>query len=96
MPKELVMRHRLPQFGHIFSSDGYSAGYYSYLWSDVISADAWEAFTEAKGGAYDKEVAKRLHDHVFSIGNTVDPEIGYRTFRGRDPKTDALMRARGL
>ena len=96
MPKELVMRHRLPQFGHIFSSDGYSAGYYSYLWSDVISADSWEAFTEAKGGAYDKDVAKRLHDHVFSIGNTVDPEIGYRTFRGRDPKTDALMRARGL
>lgn len=96
MPKELVMRHRLPQFGHIFSSDGYSAGYYSYLWSDVISADAWEAFTESKGGAYDKDVAKRLHDHVFSIGNTVDPEIGYRTFRGRDPKTDALMRARGL
>lgn len=96
MPKELVMRHRLPQFGHIFSSDGYSAGYYSYLWSDVISADAWEAFTESKGGAYDKEVAKRLHDNVFSIGNTVDPEIGYRTFRGRDPKTDALMRARGL
>jgi len=96
MPSEIVMRHRTPQFGHIFSSDGYSAGYYSYLWSDVISADAWEAFTESPGGAYDKGVAKRFYDHVFSVGNTVDPAESYVKFRGREPKTDALMRSKGL
>lgn len=96
MPSEIVMRHRIPQFGHIFSSDGYAAGYYSYLWADVISADATEAFLEAKGGFYDKEVAKRLYDHVFSVGNTVDQAEGYRAFRGKDPKSDALMKARGF
>jgi peptidyl-dipeptidase Dcp len=95
MPSEIVMRHRTPQFGHVFSGDGYSAGYYSYLWSDTISADAWEAFTEA-GGAYDKAVAKRLRDDIFSIGNTVDPAEAYRAFRGRDPGTAALMRKRGF
>lgn len=95
MPSEIVMRHRLPQFGHIFSSDGYSAGYYSYLWSDVLSADAFEAFTEA-GGPYDKAVAKRLVDHVFSVGGTVDEADGYRAFRGREPSSDALMRNRGF
>jgi len=96
MPEEIVMRHRTPQFGHIFSSDGYSAGYYSYLWSDVISADAWEAFTESPGKAWDKEVAKKLHDNVFSVGNTIDQAEAYRKFRGRDPQTGALMRSRGL
>lgn len=95
MPEEIVMRHRIPQFGHIFSSDGYAAGYYSYLWADVISTDAYEAFTEANG-PYDKEVAKRLYDSVFSVGNTTDQEDAYRSFRGRDPKSDALMRARGF
>jgi peptidyl-dipeptidase Dcp len=95
MPSEIVMRHRTPQFGHVFSGDGYSAGYYSYLWSDTISADAWEAFTEA-GGPYDKAVAKRLRDDIFSIGNTVDPAEAYRAFRGRDPGTAALMRKRGF
>ena len=87
MPKEIVMRHRTPQFAHIFADDGYSAGYYSYLWSDVLSADAYEAFTEA-GGAYDKEVGKRLRDHVFSVGNTVDEAEGYKAFRGKDPSID--------
>jgi peptidyl-dipeptidase Dcp len=96
MPKEIVMRHRIPQFGHIFSDDAYAAGYYGYLWADAISADATEAFTETKDGLYDKDVAKRLHDYVFSIGNTIDPEIAFRKFRGRDVKTDALMRARGF
>ena len=72
MPAEIVMRHRTPQFGHVFSGDGYSAGYYSYLWSDTLTADACEAFTEA-GGPYDKAVAKRLRENVFSVGNTVDP-----------------------
>lgn len=95
MPREIVMRHRLPQFAHIFSDDGYSAGYYSYLWSDVITADAYEAFTEA-GGPYDKNVAKRLVKYVFSVGNTIDPAEGYRLFRGRDPKVEALMRKRGF
>lgn len=95
MPKEIVMRHRLPHFGHIFSSDEYSAGYYSYLWSDVLSSDAWSGFTEAKG-AYDPNMAKRLFDHVFSVGNTIDPADGYRLFRGRDPQTDALMMDRGF
>ena len=96
MPKEIVMRHRTPQFQHIFADDGYSAGYYSYLWADTLSADAWEAFTEAKGGAYDKEVAKRLSQYVFSAGNTVDPAAAYRQFRGRDAGIGALMRQRGF
>jgi peptidyl-dipeptidase Dcp len=95
MPKEIVMRHRSPQFAHIFSSDGYSAGYYSYLWSDVITADAYEAFTEGKG-PYDKEVGARLVKFVFSAGNTIDPEEGYTQFRGRTADTKALMRKRGF
>jgi peptidyl-dipeptidase Dcp len=95
MPDEIVMRHRTPQFGHIFSGDGYSAGYYSYLWADTLTADAWEAFTEA-GGPWDEAVAKRLHDHVFSVGNTIDPAEGYRAFRGRDAGIGALMRKRGF
>jgi peptidyl-dipeptidase Dcp len=95
MPAEIVMRHRTPQFMHIFSSDSYSAGYYSYLWSDVLTADAAEAFTEA-GGLYDREVARRLRDNIFSVGNTIDPAEGYRAFRGRDPRVEALMRKRGF
>lgn len=95
MPKEIVMRHRTPQFGHVFSSDGYAAGYYSYLWSDVLNADAYEAFTEARG-PYDKAVAARLRKYIFTVGNTIDPAEGYRKFRGRDPKVEALMRKRGF
>jgi peptidyl-dipeptidase Dcp len=95
MPKEIVMRHRLPQFSHLFSSDSYSAGYYSYLWSDVLTADAFEAFLEGKG-PYDKAVANRLSKYVFSVGNTVDPAEGYRNFRGHAPNPDALMRKRGF
>jgi peptidyl-dipeptidase Dcp len=95
MPKEIVMRHRTPQFLHVFSSDGYSAGYYSYLWSDVITADAFGAFVEGKG-PYDKAVAERLRKYIFSVGNTVDPAEAYRAFRGRDPKIDALMQKRGF
>ncbi|HLX24711.1 MAG TPA: M3 family metallopeptidase [Usitatibacter sp.] len=95
MPREMAMRHRLPHFGHLFDGDAYAAGYYSYLWADTLSADAFEAFTEA-GGAYDKAVARKLHEYVFSAGNTVDPAEGYRAFRGRDPKIDALMRRRGF
>src|SRR5260370_39750254 len=91
MPKEIVMRHRTPQFQHVFSSNGYSAGYYSYLWSDTLSADAWEAFLEA-GGPYDKAVAKRLHDDGFSVGDTVAPADGHRAFPGPHPGLAARRR----
>lgn len=95
MPKELVMRHRSPHFLHIFSGDSYSAGYYSYLWSDVLTADAYNAFVEA-GGPYDKAVAARMTKYIFSVGNTIDPADGYRAFRGRDPRVEALMKKRGF
>jgi peptidyl-dipeptidase Dcp len=95
MPKEIVMRHRTPHFLHIFSGDSYSAGYYSYLWSDVLTADAFGAFVEGKG-PYDRAVAERLRKNVFSVGNTIDPAEAYRAFRGRDPKVDALMKKRGF
>lgn len=95
MPREIVMRHRLPHFLHLFSGDGYSAAYYSYLWADTLTADAWEAFLEG-GGAYSKAVARRLNDHVFSVGNSIDPAEGYRAFRGRDARIDALLRKRGF
>ena len=95
MPREIVMRHRLPHFGHLFDSDAYSAGYYSYLWADTLTADAYEAFTEA-GGPFDVEVARRLHEHVLSVGNTIDPAEAYRAFRGRDAGIEALLRKRGF
>lgn len=95
MPQEIVMRHRIPQFGHIFSGEGYAAGYYGYLWAEVLDHDAFEAFTEA-GGPYDPAVAKRLHDTIMSVGNTIDPAEAFRNFRGRDPRPDALLRARGF
>jgi peptidyl-dipeptidase Dcp len=95
MPKEIVMRHRSPQFAHIFASDGYSAGYYSYLWSDTLSASAYEAFLEGKG-PYDKAVAQRLMKNVLSVGNSVDPAEGFRAFRGKAPGSEALMRKRGF
>jgi peptidyl-dipeptidase Dcp len=95
MPNELPMRHRTPQFSHIFSSEGYAAGYYSYLWADALTADAWEAFLESKG-PYDRDVAQRFFDYVLSKGNTLDPTEAYRKFRGRDMDTNALMRKRGF
>lgn len=95
MPSEIVMRHRTPQFAHIFSSDSYSAGYYSYLWADVLTADAYSAFTDA-GGPYDKAVAASLIKNIFSVGNTIDPETGFKTFRGRNADTKALMKKRGF
>jgi peptidyl-dipeptidase Dcp len=95
MPKEIVMRHRTPQFSHIFSGDSYSAGYYSYLWADTLTEDAFNAFTEAKG-PYDAAVAERLRKNVFATGDTIDPAVAYRAFRGKDPDTGALMRARGF
>jgi peptidyl-dipeptidase Dcp len=95
MPPEVVMRHRTPQFAHIFSGDGYSAGYYSYLWAEVLDHDAFEAFNQ-EGGPYSKTVAKRLRDTIMAVGNSVDPAQAYRNFRGRDPKIDGLLRARGF
>ena len=95
MPSELPMRHRTPHFMHIFSGDSYSAGYYSYLWADALTADAAERFVEA-GSFYDKDVAKSLHDNVMSIGDTIDPAEGFRRFRGRDVDTSALLRKRGF
>jgi len=95
MPSEIVMRHRMPQFAHIFAGEGYSAGYYSYLWADTLTADAAEAFLEA-GGLYDKSIAARFKRHVLSAGNTVEPAEAYRQFRGRDAGIAALMRDRGF
>lgn len=95
LPKEVVMRHRPTQFGHIFSGDGYAAGYYSYLQSEVLDHDAFEAFVE-NGGPYDKAMAKKYHDDIVSVGNTVDPAQAYRNFRGRDAKIDAYLRAKGF
>ena len=95
MPDEIVMRHRIPQFGHVFAGDGYAAGYYGYLWAAVLDYDAFAAFTEA-GGPYDAAVAKRYHDAILSRGNTVDPAVAYRDFRGRDPKVDAYLKAKGF
>jgi peptidyl-dipeptidase Dcp len=96
MPAELVMRHRSPHFGHVFSSEGYSAGYYGYMWADVLTADAAEAFEEAPGGFYDKELARKLVDNLFAVRNAVDPADAYRAFRGRDAEMEALMRDRGF
>ena len=96
MPKELVMRHRTPQFGHVFSGEGYATAYYGYMWADVLTADAAEAFAEAPGGFYDKELASKMVEYLFAPRNSVDPAEAYRNFRGRDAKIDALMRDRGF
>ncbi len=95
MPKEIVMRHRMPQFAHVFSGEGYAAGYYSYLWSDVLRQDAFKAFLEAKG-PYDQKVAKSFQKNILSVGNTIDPSKAYKNFRGRDPKVRALLEAKGF
>ncbi|HEY4835581.1 MAG TPA: M3 family metallopeptidase [Bradyrhizobium sp.] len=95
MPAEISLRHRPQQFGHIFSGDHYAAGYYSYMWSEVMDADAFGAFEEA-GNIFDPTVAKRLHDDIYSSGGSRDPEDAYVAFRGREPEPDALLRRRGL
>jgi len=96
MPGEIVMRHRTPQFSHVFSGEAYSAGYYSYMWAEVLTADAAEAFAQAPGGFYDKDLAAKLVKYLFEAQNSMDPEEAYRAFRGRDPSVDALMRDRGF
>jgi peptidyl-dipeptidase Dcp len=95
MPEEIALRHRPQQFGHIFSGDHYAAGYYSYMWSEVMDADAFGAFEEA-GNIFDPAVAGRLHDDIYSTGGSVDPEAAYVAFRGREPEPEALLRRRGL
>ena len=95
MPAAMVMRHRTPHFAHIFSGDGYASGYYSYLWSEVLDADAFEAFSET-GDIFHAETGKRLHDYVYSAGYLRDPAEAYVGFRGRLPTSDALLRKRGL
>jgi peptidyl-dipeptidase Dcp len=95
MPTEIVMRHRLPHFQHLFSGSGYAAGYYSYMWSEVLDADAFAAFEET-GNAFDPGTAKRLRDYVYSAGNLREPAEAYKSFRGRLPTVDALLKKRGL
>ncbi|WP_325048611.1 M3 family metallopeptidase [Sphingomonas edaphi] len=95
MPKEMVMRHRLPQFGHLFSSDSYSAGYYSYLWSETMDADTWAAF-DAAGNPYDRKIADGFRTFLLSTGNETDRAEAYRQFRGRDPDVKALLKRRGF
>lgn len=95
MPKEMVMRHRLPQFNHLFADDGYSAGYYSYLWSETMDADTWAAFTE-KGDVWDKQTAERFRSMLLSTGNESDRIEAYRAFRGRDPDVKYIMKKRGF
>ncbi|RCL66397.1 MAG: M3 family peptidase [Cryomorphaceae bacterium] len=96
MPSELPMRHRTPHFSHVFSGEGYATAYYGYMWADVLTADASEAFAESPGGFYDKDLAKKLVDYLFSPRNSIDPAEAYRLFRGRDAKIEALMRDRGF
>jgi peptidyl-dipeptidase Dcp len=95
MPAAMVMRHRPTHFQHVFSGDGYSSAYYSYLWSEVLDADGFDAFLE-KGDIFDKETARRLKDYVYAAGNLREPETAYRAFRGRDPDANALLLKRGL
>ena len=95
MPAEIVMRHRLPHFQHLFSGGGYAAGYYSYMWAEVLDADAFEAFAET-GNAFDQATAQRLRDYIYSAGNLRDPAEAYKAFRGRLPAVDALLKKRGL
>lgn len=96
MPKELPMRHRTPHFGHVFSGEGYATAYYGYMWADVLTSDASEAFKDAPGGFYDKEVADKLVKYLFAPRNSMDPAEAFRQFRGRDAKIEALLRDRGF
>jgi peptidyl-dipeptidase Dcp len=95
MPAEIVMRHRIPHFQHVFAGDGYSAGYYSYMWSEVMDADAFDAFREA-GDPFDAATAARLAEHVYAAGGRQDPADAYVAFRGRMPEVGPLLKGRGL
>ena len=95
MPDAIVMRHRPPHFAHVFAGDGYSAAYYSYMWSEVLDADGFEAFVEA-GDPFDPETAKRLYENVYSAGARREPAAAYEAFRGRAPAAEALLKKRGF
>ena len=95
MPREIVMRHRLPHFGHLFSGSAYAAGYYVYMWAQVLDADGFGAFVEA-GDPFDAATAQRLHRFVYSAGGTLDPAAAFRAFRGRDPVVEPMLALRGL
>jgi peptidyl-dipeptidase Dcp len=95
MPHSIVMRHRTPHFSHVFSGDGYSAGYYSYMWSEVLDADAFEAFLET-GNAFNAETANRLKENIYSVGGSIDPEAAYKAFRGKMPSPEAMLKKKGL
>ena len=95
MPREIVMRHRLPHFGHLFSGNAYAAGYYVYMWAEVLDADGFEAFVEA-GNAFDATLAERLRRNVYIAGGTLDPAAAYRAFRGREPSVEPMLAQRGL
>jgi peptidyl-dipeptidase Dcp len=95
MPEAIIMRHRTPHFGHVFAGDGYSAGYYSYMWSEVLDADAFKAFEET-GDVFHPDIAAKLRQHIYSAGGSRDPEELYTLFRGRMPTPEAMMEKRGL
>ncbi len=95
LPQSIVMRHATPHFQHVFSGDGYSAGYYSYMWSEVLDADAFAAFQE-KGSAFDAETARKLRDNIYAVGGSIDPEEAYLAFRGKMPSPDAMLAKKGL
>jgi peptidyl-dipeptidase Dcp len=95
MPDEIAMRHRPPHFAHVFSGGGYAAAYYSYMWSEVLDADGFEAFVEA-GNPFDPAIAQRLRQFIYSSGNSLEPSEAYRSFRGRAPTVEPMLRKRGL
>ncbi len=95
LPSSIVMRHATPHFQHVFSGDGYSAGYYSYMWSEVLDADAFAAFEET-GNAFDPVMARKLKNNIYSVGGSIDPEETYKAFRGKLPDPDAMLKKKGL
>jgi len=95
MPKSITMRHRTPHFSHIFSGDGYASGYYSYMWSEVLDADAFSAFEET-GDAFNPAIAEKLKLKIYSSGASMDPEDAYIAFRGKLPSPEAMLKKRGL
>ena len=95
VPEDIGLMHCLPHFRHLFSSASYAAGYYVYMWAEVLDADAFDAFRE-RGDVFDPEIAKRLLEFVYSAGNTIEPREAYRAFRGRDAQVEPMLRKRGL
>src|SRR5690606_36963962 len=95
LPETIAMRHRTPHFGHIFAGDGHSDGYYRYMWSGVLDADAFSAFEET-GDLFNSELARRLKENIYAAGGSQDPEELYKAFRGKLPTPDAMMEKRGL